>query len=433
MSEEQIGPGNEYGAAVSGLSLLSLESGLPTPLFDAADAFARQAADVAPKLLQLTEDAAGELRQVLAYARPDVAAVATDELDDLAVKVQAYRDEVWEHVAVRDPLRAERFHALENRISELELLQAAKVEEERRMRGQIESVRDERHLDRLRGVAAPGAAPRRWYQLRQPENSAAKTRDHDYQALLEGLRDRKKAIADVATVKYGFKLQMKELWDDEERRLWANPQISNRRDDATASAERAVQAVAEKGLLRVYRSWLGTHVRDELRTETDREAVNEPKAPLAAPRRRTDSEFDVFISHASEDKAAVARPLSDLLRERGLRVWLDEQELVLGDVLGRKIDDGLARSRFGIVVLSRHFFGKNWPQRELDGLVARETLNDDKVILPVWHGVSLEDVMDRSPPLAARLAVDTSRGMEHVAGEVLRAFRPAGDGPVAGG
>ena len=41
-------------------------------------------------------------------------------------------------------------------------------------------------------------------------------------------------------------------------------------------------------------------------------------------------EWDVFISHASEDKDAIAAPLAQALAERGLRVWYDELSLTLG-------------------------------------------------------------------------------------------------------
>jgi hypothetical protein len=51
---------------------------------------------------------------------------------------------------------------------------------------------------------------------------------------------------------------------------------------------------------------------------------------------------DVFISHASEDKDAVARPLAKELLRRGHSVWFDEYELVLGDSLRENIDRGLA-------------------------------------------------------------------------------------------
>ena len=66
-------------------------------------------------------------------------------------------------------------------------------------------------------------------------------------------------------------------------------------------------------------------------------------------------EYDVFISHASEDKEAVVRPLANALRQKGVRVWYDEFELKIGDSLRRKIDQGLSKSRFGIVVISRSF------------------------------------------------------------------------------
>ena len=128
------------------------------------------------------------------------------------------------------------------------------------------------------------------------------------------------------------------------------------------------------------------------------------------------------MSHASEDKADVARPLAQALAERGLRVWLDEQELTLGDSLNQRINEGLARSRFGVVILSRQFFAKAWPRRELDGLVARETAEGVKVILPVWHGVTAEEVTAASPTLGARLAASTDRGIQVVADQVERAL-----------
>jgi hypothetical protein len=130
--------------------------------------------------------------------------------------------------------------------------------------------------------------------------------------------------------------------------------------------------------------------------------------------------WDVFISHASEDRAAVARPLAERLRKRGLRVWLDEQELFVGDSLRRKIDDGLARSRWGVVILSPHFLAKEWPQAELDSLFSRE-IDGSKVILPVWHQISATELAGKSPLIAARLAVDTKRGIDGVCDAILRA------------
>ena len=101
--------------------------------------------------------------------------------------------------------------------------------------------------------------------------------------------------------------------------------------------------------------------------------------------------YDGFICHASEDKAAFVRPLANALSKLGLHIWFDEFELKVGDSLRRSIDKGLAKSAYGIVVLSKSFFSKGWSQRELDGLVARD-VDSPGTILPIWHGIGREEV-----------------------------------------
>jgi TIR domain len=123
-------------------------------------------------------------------------------------------------------------------------------------------------------------------------------------------------------------------------------------------------------------------------------------------------QWDVFISHASEDKDFV-EPLARALAQSGLRVWFDATALTVGDSLRRKIDEGLSSSRYGVVVLSPSFFAKTWPQQELDGLVSKE-VEGIKVILPVWHKIDFEGVKARSPMLSGRLAAKSSDGIEKV-------------------
>ena len=123
---------------------------------------------------------------------------------------------------------------------------------------------------------------------------------------------------------------------------------------------------------------------------------------------KSDKVYDAFISHASEDKEEFVRSLAEALQERGISVWYDEFELKVGDSLRRSIDKGLAKSRFGIVVLSSAFFAKNWTQYELDGLVAKE-MEGGKVILPIWHKISKDEVMSYSPSLADKFALRTSQ------------------------
>ncbi|MFK8215598.1 TIR domain-containing protein [Haloferax volcanii] len=117
----------------------------------------------------------------------------------------------------------------------------------------------------------------------------------------------------------------------------------------------------------------------------------------------TDSEYDVFISHASEDKEKVARPLAEELSERGIEVWFDEFELELGDNLRESIDEGLSGTRYGVVILSDNFFGKNWTEHELEGITAKD-MGDGKVLLPLWFEIDKETIQSYSPPLANKVA-----------------------------
>jgi len=136
-------------------------------------------------------------------------------------------------------------------------------------------------------------------------------------------------------------------------------------------------------------------------------------------------EYDVFISHASEDKEAVVRPLANALRDGGLRVWYDEFELRIGDSLRRKIDAGLAKSRFGIVILSREFFRKGWTNYELDGIVTR-AVTGEQILLPIWHNISKQEVIEYSPSLADKVARNTSvQTAEEIAAEIITLIRNA--------
>jgi len=124
-------------------------------------------------------------------------------------------------------------------------------------------------------------------------------------------------------------------------------------------------------------------------------------------------QWDVFVCHASEDKEDFVDSFAHRLKDSGLLVWYDAFSLKLGDSLRRKIDEGLANSKYGVVVLSKYFFSKEWPQNELDGLMSRE-IAGTKVILPVWHKITAEEVRSNSPILAGRVAAKSEDGLEKV-------------------
>lgn len=136
-------------------------------------------------------------------------------------------------------------------------------------------------------------------------------------------------------------------------------------------------------------------------------------------------EYDLFISHASEDKESFVRELATELRKSGLRVWYDEFSLRVGDSLRESMDRGLRSSRFGLVVISPAFFEKRWTARELSGLAALEMSDGVSRILPVWLGVTHKDVATESPMLADLVALKAEDGLAAVVEAILLRVKDA--------
>ncbi len=153
-------------------------------------------------------------------------------------------------------------------------------------------------------------------------------------------------------------------------------------------------------------------ITSEIRRRTNLSSIPTPTADAQQ------DNYDFFISHASEDKDDFVRGLAEALEAKGAKVWYDEFTLKVGDSLRREIDRGLANSRFGVVVLSKHFFNKEWPQKELDGLVSLEVEGATR-ILPVWHEISKDEVVRHSPMLADKVALNTSlKSTDEIADEL---------------
>ncbi len=131
--------------------------------------------------------------------------------------------------------------------------------------------------------------------------------------------------------------------------------------------------------------------------------------------------WDAFICHASEDKDEFVRNLALVLKEK-ISVWYDEDICKVGDSLSAVIDGGLKQSRYGIVIISPNML-KYWVDAELGGLFAKET-GGEKVILPVWLNVELEDVVKISPILAGRVAAKVSDGIDTVVNDLLGKIKP---------
>lgn len=119
-------------------------------------------------------------------------------------------------------------------------------------------------------------------------------------------------------------------------------------------------------------------------------------------------QFDFFISHASEDKDEIARPLKDALESLGASVWFDELNITVGQSIRREIEKGLTTCQFGVVIVSEYFFRKQWTQMELDALFAKKVESGRDLVLPIWHKVTKDQVNAASPFLAGVHALNSS-------------------------
>lgn len=122
-----------------------------------------------------------------------------------------------------------------------------------------------------------------------------------------------------------------------------------------------------------------------------------------------DVQYDVFVSHAWEDKESFVEEFVQELQKLNLRVWYDKKQIKWGDSMRAKIDEGLRKSKFGVAVLSPDYIkeGKYWTKAELDGLFQLESVNG-KMLLPVWHNLTKKEVMAYSPIIAGKLAMNTA-------------------------
>ena len=136
----------------------------------------------------------------------------------------------------------------------------------------------------------------------------------------------------------------------------------------------------------------------------------------------SDEEFDVLVSHATEDKESFANEFVDILtNENHLKVWYDALSIAWGDSIHSSIDEGLKKCKFGVVVLSRDYIKKYWTRYELEGLFQRES-HGGKLILPIWHNITKKEVEEFSPSLADRSALNTAIMSPHEIAEALVAL-----------
>lgn len=118
-------------------------------------------------------------------------------------------------------------------------------------------------------------------------------------------------------------------------------------------------------------------------------------------------EYDVFISHANKDKEDFVDKLNDSIAKLGIKIFYDKKELEWGDNWKEKILKGTKNAEFAIIVISNNFFGREWTEKELNEFLNRQNRNGQKLILPILHNISIEDLKKQYPHIADIQAIDS--------------------------
>ena len=124
----------------------------------------------------------------------------------------------------------------------------------------------------------------------------------------------------------------------------------------------------------------------------------------------------VFISHSSRNKPYAQRLASALLLN-GIRVWLDDWEILVGHNIYDSVYEGILSSDYLAIVLSREALDSRWVKEELNLARQRELEERNVIVLPLlFEQLEL--------PLHLRMRkyadfTDWDRGF----GELMRIFR----------
>ena len=128
----------------------------------------------------------------------------------------------------------------------------------------------------------------------------------------------------------------------------------------------------------------------------------------ASPDNQTNM-YDVFLSHANKDKADLVEQLYESLNKLGINIFYDRTSLEWGDKWKDRILDGAQKAEFAIIVISENFFDREWTERELSEFLRKQNKNGQKLILPIVHNISNEDLREKYPSVADIQAIDSRK------------------------
>jgi len=123
---------------------------------------------------------------------------------------------------------------------------------------------------------------------------------------------------------------------------------------------------------------------------------------ISIPKRKT---YDLFLSHANEDKIDYINELHSVLIELGINIFYDKEKLNWGDNWKKAILEGVRESEFAIIIISKNVFDREWTERELNEFLHLQNESGQKTILPLFHNVEFKDLKDKYPQLEYILGI----------------------------
>ena len=108
--------------------------------------------------------------------------------------------------------------------------------------------------------------------------------------------------------------------------------------------------------------------------------------------------WDVFISYSTKDMGLIREIVRDFER-RGIRYWLDDEQIMPGDAIVSSSQHGLENSRHILACFSRNQKDSGWHRREYESFLG-ESMDPENTrkLLPLI----LDDLPDEELPLFAR-------------------------------
>ena len=108
-----------------------------------------------------------------------------------------------------------------------------------------------------------------------------------------------------------------------------------------------------------------------------------------------------------QDKLNFIDELYNSLDNLGINIFYDKKSLEWGDKWKDRILDGVKQSEFAIIVISENFFDREWTEKELNEFLNRQNQNGQKIILPVVHNITMEQLRDKYPSVAEIQAINS--------------------------